>query len=206
MRNVCIAVAVFAALAVTVTPARAEGGHGTFTVGYFQVKPGTLPSLSGGDTGVSHLKGINVKYRYELTDSVGVMASLGFAASKKSSTVMTGEDTFHYESLRGRYVSVMAGPVLQISKQVSEYAMAGVAHSRWSGSTMDYRKTEITPGYMKETTTARDESAMRHTSVAWSAGIQINPAASVVVDIAYEGSGSGDWRTDGFIVGVGYKF
>ncbi|HDX6476683.1 TPA: outer membrane beta-barrel protein Lom, partial [Escherichia coli] len=54
--------------------------------------------------------------------------------------------------------------------------------------------------------TARDESAMRHTSVAWSAGIQINPAASVVVDIAYEGSGSGDWRTDGFIVGVGYKF
>ncbi|EFM3715620.1 Ail/Lom family outer membrane beta-barrel protein, partial [Escherichia coli] len=24
--------------------------------------------------------------------------------------------------------------------------------------------------------------------------------------IAYEGSGSGDLRTDGFIVGVGYKF
>ncbi|HFI8757966.1 TPA: Ail/Lom family outer membrane beta-barrel protein, partial [Escherichia coli] len=23
---------------------------------------------------------------------------------------------------------------------------------------------------------------------------------------AYEGSGSGDWRTAGFIVGVGYKF
>ncbi|HGZ2084358.1 TPA: Ail/Lom family outer membrane beta-barrel protein, partial [Escherichia coli] len=26
------------------------------------------------------------------------------------------------------------------------------------------------------------------------------------IDIDYEGSGSGDWRTDGFIVGVGYKF
>ncbi|HCT5748514.1 TPA: Ail/Lom family outer membrane beta-barrel protein, partial [Escherichia coli] len=26
------------------------------------------------------------------------------------------------------------------------------------------------------------------------------------IDIAYEVSGSGDWRTDGFIVGVGYKF
>ncbi|ENC8233527.1 TPA: Ail/Lom family outer membrane beta-barrel protein, partial [Escherichia coli] len=26
------------------------------------------------------------------------------------------------------------------------------------------------------------------------------------IDLAYEGSGSGDWRTDGFIVGVGYKF
>ncbi|WP_187559324.1 Ail/Lom family outer membrane beta-barrel protein, partial [Escherichia coli] len=28
----------------------------------------------------------------------------------------------------------------------------------------------------------------------------------VAIDIAYEVSGSGDWRTDGFIVGVGYKF
>ncbi|WP_274055901.1 Ail/Lom family outer membrane beta-barrel protein, partial [Escherichia coli] len=28
----------------------------------------------------------------------------------------------------------------------------------------------------------------------------------VVIDLAYEGSGSGDWRTDGFIVGVGHKF
>ncbi|EHZ8156415.1 Ail/Lom family outer membrane beta-barrel protein, partial [Escherichia coli] len=26
------------------------------------------------------------------------------------------------------------------------------------------------------------------------------------IDLAYEGSASGDWRTDGFIVGVGYKF
>ncbi|MEC6428895.1 Ail/Lom family outer membrane beta-barrel protein, partial [Escherichia coli] len=25
-------------------------------------------------------------------------------------------------------------------------------------------------------------------------------------DVAYEGSGSGNWRTDGVIVGVGYKF
>ncbi|HFI3984121.1 TPA: Ail/Lom family outer membrane beta-barrel protein, partial [Escherichia coli] len=25
-------------------------------------------------------------------------------------------------------------------------------------------------------------------------------------DIAYEGSGSGDWRTDAFIVGIGYRF
>ncbi|WP_410989088.1 Ail/Lom family outer membrane beta-barrel protein [Escherichia coli] len=33
-----------------------------------------------------------------------------------------------------------------------------------------------------------------------------NPTESVAIDVAYEGSGSGDWRTDGFIVGVGYKF
>ncbi|EAA5574494.1 Ail/Lom family outer membrane beta-barrel protein, partial [Escherichia coli] len=26
------------------------------------------------------------------------------------------------------------------------------------------------------------------------------------IDLAYEGSGSGDWRTDAFIVGIGYRF
>ncbi len=45
-----------------------------------------------------------------------------------------------------------------------------------------------------------------NTSLAWGAGVQFNPTESVAIDIAYEGSGSGDWRTDGFIVGVGYKF
>ncbi|EGE1540103.1 TPA: Ail/Lom family outer membrane beta-barrel protein, partial [Shigella sonnei] len=25
------------------------------------------------------------------------------------------------------------------------------------------------------------------------------------IDLAYEGSGSGDWRTDAFIVGIGYR-
>lgn len=84
--------------------------------------------------------------------------------------------------------------------------MAGVAYSWWFGSIMDYCKMEIIFGYMKEMIIARDESAMRHILVAWSAGIQINLAAFVVVDIAYEGFGSGDWRIDGFIVGVGYKF
>ncbi|WP_252386982.1 Ail/Lom family outer membrane beta-barrel protein, partial [Escherichia coli] len=29
--------------------------------------------------------------------------------------------------------------------------------------------------------------------------VQFNPTESVAVDVAYEGSGSGNWRTDGFI-------
>ncbi len=49
-------------------------------------------------------------------------------------------------------------------------------------------------------------STESQTSLAWGAGVQFNPTESVAIDIAYEGSGSGDWRTDGFIVGVGYKF
>ncbi|NWM32848.1 Ail/Lom family outer membrane beta-barrel protein, partial [Escherichia coli] len=51
-----------------------------------------------------------------------------------------------------------------------------------------------------------DDGRHSNTSLAWGAGVQFNPTESVAIDIAYEGSGSGDRRTDGFIVGVGYKF
>ncbi|HAN9776830.1 TPA: DUF2190 family protein [Escherichia coli] len=54
--------------------------------------------------------------------------------------------------------------------------------------------------------TGSDDDRHSNTSLAWGAGVQFNPTESVAIDIAYEGSGSGDWRTDGFIVGVGYKF
>ncbi|OVC14650.1 hypothetical protein UP87_27850 [Escherichia coli] len=43
-------------------------------------------------------------------------------------------------------------------------------------------------------------------SLAWGAGVQFNPTESVTIDLAYEGSGSGDWRSDAFIVGIGYRF
>ncbi|HEI6819015.1 Ail/Lom family outer membrane beta-barrel protein [Yersinia enterocolitica] len=44
------------------------------------------------------------------------------------------------------------------------------------------------------------------TSFAYGIGLQFNPFESVAVDVSYEGSGSGNWRTNGFNVGVGYKF
>ncbi|HIE1972606.1 TPA: Ail/Lom family outer membrane beta-barrel protein [Escherichia coli] len=207
MRRVYVAVAFLCAmLAGALLPSRAVAGHGAFSAGYAQVHPAGVPSLSGTGIRTGDLKGINVKYRYEFTERLGGIVSLSFASAKKSSTMMTGDRRFHYESLRGRYVSVMAGPVWQAGEQVSLYGMAGMAHTRWSDSFQDHRRDEVKPGYMKKTVTAGGGHAARHLSLAWSAGIQFSPAETVVIDLAYEGSGSGDWRTDGFIVGVGYKF
>ena len=61
-------------------------------------------------------------------------------------------------------------------------------------------------GKTHDVLTGSDDDRHSNTSLAWGAGVQFNPTESVAIDIAYEGSGSGDWRTDGFIVGVGYKF
>ncbi|HFI6703190.1 TPA: Ail/Lom family outer membrane beta-barrel protein, partial [Escherichia coli] len=128
-------------------PAQAESGHGAFSVGYAQVHPGGVPALSGTGARAGDLKGINVKYRYEFTDHLGGIVALSYASVKKSDTMKTGENTFHYESLRGRYVSLMAGPVWQLSERVSLYGMAGMAYTRWSDSVQDYRRDEVKPGY-----------------------------------------------------------
>ncbi len=206
MRHLYATILLFTTLLAGIAfPAQAESGHGAFSVGYAQVHPGGVPALSGTGARAGDLKGINVKYRYEFTDHLGGIVALSYASVKKSDTMKTGENTFHYESLRGRYVSLMAGPVWQLSERVSLYGMAGMAYTRWSDSVQDYRRDEVKPGYVKETTTASDGHTARHLSPAWNAGIQFSPVETVVIDLAYEGSASGDWRTDGFIVGVGYK-
>lgn len=93
-----------------------------------------------------------------------------------------------------------------IEDGVSAYAMAGVAYSRVSTFSGDYLRVTDNKGKTHDVLTGSDDGRHSNTSLAWGAGVQFNPTESVAIDIAYEGSGSGDWRTDGFIVGVGYKF
>ena len=85
-------------------------------------------------------------------------------------------------------------------------SVAGVAYSRVSTFSGDYLRVTDNKGKTHDVLTGSDDARHSNTSMAWGAGVQFNPAESVAVDVAYEGSGSGDWRTDGFIVGVGYKF
>ncbi|WP_053919034.1 Ail/Lom family outer membrane beta-barrel protein, partial [Escherichia coli] len=188
MRHLYGAILFWTALLTGISlPAQAKTGHGAFSVGYTQVHPDGTPGLSGTGIRAGDLKGINVKYRYEFTDHLGGIVALSYASVKKSDTMKTGENTFHYESLRGRYVSLMAGPVWQLSERVSLYGMAGMAYTRWSDSVQDYRRDEVKPGYVKETTTASDGHTARHLSPAWNAGIQFSPVETVVIDLAYEG-------------------
>ncbi|AUL85600.1 phage tail tape measure protein [Escherichia coli] len=85
-------------------------------------------------------------------------------------------------------------------------ASGGMAYSRVSTFSGDYLRVTDNKGKTHDVLTGSDDGRHSNTSLAWGAGVQFNPTESVAIDIAYEGSGSGDWRTDGFIVGVGYKF
>ncbi|ENR0071611.1 Ail/Lom family outer membrane beta-barrel protein, partial [Escherichia coli] len=108
--------------------------------------------------------------------------------------------------VRNRWFSVMAGPSVRVNEWFSAYAMAGVAYSRVSTFSGDYLRVTDNKGKTHDVLTGSDGGRHSNTSLAWGAGVQFNPTESVAIDLAYEGSGSGDWRTDGFIVGVGYKF
>ncbi|PAV07756.1 hypothetical protein CBG25_04690 [Arsenophonus sp. ENCA] len=44
------------------------------------------------------------------------------------------------------------------------------------------------------------------TNLAYGVGMQVNVYEGVTFDLGYERSGSGEWKTDAFTVGVGYKF
>lgn len=70
----------------------------------------------------------------------------------------------------------------------------------------DYLRVTDNKGKTHDVLTGSDDDRHSNTSLAWGAGVQFNPTESVTIDIAYEGSGSGDWRTDAFIVGIGYRF
>ncbi|EDX33928.1 TPA: Ail/Lom family outer membrane beta-barrel protein [Shigella dysenteriae] len=185
MRKVCAAILSAAiCLAVSGAPAWASEHQSTLSAGYLQ--PHT--DMPGSDD----LKGINVKYRYEFTDTLGLVTSFSYANAEDEQKTHYSDTRWHEDSVRNRWFSA--------------YAMAGVAYSRVSTFSGDYLRVTDNKGKTHDVLTGSDDNRHSNTSLAWGAGVQFNPTESVAIDLAYEGSGSGDWRTDGFIVGVGYKF
>lgn len=199
MRKVCAAILSAAiCLAVSGAPAWASEHQSTLSAGYLHART----NVPGSDD----LNGINVKYRYEFTDTLGLVTSFSYAGDKNRQLTHYSDTRWHEDSVRNRWFSVMAGPSVRVNEWFSAYAMAGVAYSRVSTFSGDYLRVTDNKGKTHDVLTGSDDGRHSNTSLAWGAGVQFNPTESVAIDIAYEGSGSGDWRTDGFIVGVGYKF
>ncbi|EHD1518749.1 TPA: Ail/Lom family outer membrane beta-barrel protein [Escherichia coli] len=180
------------------TPASAAEHQSTLSAGYLHAST----NVPGSDD----LNGINVKYRYEFTDMLGVVTSFSYANAKDEQKTHYSDTRWHEDSVRNRWFSVMAGPSVRVNEWFSAYAMAGVAYNRVSTFSGDYLQVTDDKGKTHDVLTGSDDGRHSNTSLAWGAGVQFNPTESVAVDVAYEGSGSGDWRTNSFIVGVGYKF
>ncbi|EEY5188398.1 phage portal protein [Escherichia coli] len=170
-----------------------------------------LQTAQDSDNGFSALEQALLRY---IAAGLGVSyEQLSRDYSKVSYANAEGEQKTHYndtrwheDSVRNRWFSVMAGPSVRVNEWFSAYALAGVSYARVSSFAGDYVTLTSDEGKKQEHLTRSDSGRRSHTALTYSAGVQINPTENIVVDLAYEASGRGDWRTDAFIVGTGYRF
>ena len=125
MRKVCAAILSAAiCLAVSGAPAWASEQQATLSAGYLHARTNA--------PGSDNLNGINVKYRYEFTDALGLITSFSYANAEDEQKTRYSDTRWHEDSVRNRWFSVMAGPSVRVNEWFSAYAMAGVAYSRVS--------------------------------------------------------------------------
>ncbi len=152
---------------VSGAPAWASEHQSTLSAGYLHVST----NVPGSD----ELNGINVKYRYEFTDTLGMVTSFSYAGDKNRQLTHYSDTRWHEDSVRNRWFSVMAGPSVRVNEWFSAYAMAGVAYSRVSTFSGDYLRVTDNKGKTHDVLTGSDDARHSNTSMAWGAGVQFNP-------------------------------
>lgn len=221
----------FIALSVLSSPiVYAAKGDQTLSVGYAQINSDPTKAAYSANKAeyAAHLKstenvfsqhadsdkqpqGMFMRYRYEFDDTWGVMGSLSYATADLGNNFMSGEKAKNRKEknkierrfsnrVKTDYVSLLAGPTIRANEWVSAYGLIGVAlHS--VGNTMHETNKSGIPS--KQVT--RNEKT-NNTSLAYTLGLQVNVYEGLVIDAAWAGSGSGDWKSSGLNLGVGYRF
>lgn len=137
-----------------------------------------------------NLDGINLRYSYEWDLPLGMMGTFTWMQGHKSTT----DDTGSRYNLKGKYYSLMAGPVYRISEPVSVYASLGVAN------------TDVKLKSKADNVILSSYS----TSLAWGAGIIINSTDNFNLTVGYEGSRAhiydDHYSITGFNAGIGFRF
>ena len=102
MRKLCaVILSAVVWLVAAGTPASAAEHQSTLSAGYLQ----THTDMPGSDD----LKGINVKYRYEFTDTLGLVTSFSYANAEDEQKTHYSDTRWHEDSVRNRWFSVMSG-------------------------------------------------------------------------------------------------
>ncbi|HBE5202566.1 Ail/Lom family outer membrane beta-barrel protein, partial [Escherichia coli] len=95
-------------LAVSGAPAWASEHQSTLSAGYLHART----NVPGSDD----LNGINVKYRYEFTDTLGMVTSFSYAGDKNRQLTHYSDTRWYEDSVRNRWFSVMAGPSVRVNE------------------------------------------------------------------------------------------
>lgn len=156
------------------------------------------------------ISGAFIKYRYELDNSWGAIVSANYLLGDYGNVLQRKrptDDPHQFDSydfknrVKSDYFTIMAGPSYRINEFISVYATFGMAYSHIGISS--HSNQVISNSYTEIANSSNDESRF---SVASSLGLQANVWKRVVVDVAYEIAGRGDWMTNGLTLGLGYQF
>lgn len=187
-------------IALFLTTAIASGtalaGKHTVSVGYAQAQI----------KGFESPHGINLQYRSEIVNTLGILNSLTYVKSSQFTLSGGGAASHQVTDNRvdTRYMSLLMGPVYRVNDIISLYTLGGFARFKAHASFV----TKPNRNTFRE----KDLYATTRT-FAYGAGVIINPTENLSINAGYEGarfsfvedSKSKLW-SNGFNVGLGYRF
>jgi putative virulence related protein PagC len=172
----------------------AAAGNQTVTLGYAQSKVQDFKNING----------VNVKYRYEWDQPIGIITSFSYMSGKETESYFKTRDIMSGK-VEVKYYSLAVGPTYRMNDFISVYGLLGGAVGKVDSSLHWLNYTSS--GYEDMGTYHEAETK---SSVVYGVGLQINPMQNLAIDLAYEGSRlkyDGDnYSVNGFNVGVGYRF
>lgn len=207
----------------------AKAGESTLSFGYLNVKSNEVKdqvnllrekARKAGDEMNNHfgksatlsldsyhdLGGAFMRYRYEIDDEWGVIGSIAYSTKDYNATAKANKND-NKDRIRatgkvsGDYVSLMVGPTYRVNDSVSLYGLIGGAYKKasYESNSQEFRDNKLV-------NSAKYSNSDNKTQLAYGVGMQVNFWQGATLDVGYERSGSGEWKTDAFTVGLGYKF
>ncbi|ACQ68632.1 Ail/Lom family outer membrane beta-barrel protein [Candidatus Williamhamiltonella defendens] len=137
-------------------------------------------------------KGINLKYRYEIDNQLGIITSFTYLRKKDDLLVKIGSTDINY-SLNFNYYSLLIGPTYRFNEWVSGYAALGFVHSKVKEAAKFINIDE--------------KADNKKNGFAGMIGFQVNPMTNIVIDGSFEyaksvyGKKAKVWS-----IGLGYRF
>ncbi|HCA7301521.1 TPA: Ail/Lom family outer membrane beta-barrel protein [Escherichia coli] len=149
-------------LAVSGTPAWASEHQSTLSAGYLHART----NVPGSD----NLNGINVKYRYEFTDTLGLVTSFSYANAKDEQKTHYSDTRWHEDSVRTSAAAAKTSETNAAASQKSAATSASTATTKASEAATSARDASASKEAAKSSETSAASSASSAASSATAAG------------------------------------
>lgn len=140
----------------------------------------TLGTAQSRITQYNHLRGINLKYRYEWDSALSLMTSVSWLKSVTDVERDRGY-LYHASHTKLRQYSVLAGPAWRANQWLSIYALAGAAVTKAEKKWVNVFVAPIRLKYEYKHT----DSSRSVVPVA-ALGVQLTPLKYLALDLSYE--------------------